>query len=88
MLGWTNQSQALGRRVARGGSRPSLLGLHVVRAPEDGGRVYLIDNEFVNPHFGEGGDNRVFRAYRYSVEEIARAKKPGGLPEIGRPREP
>ena len=29
--------------------------------------------EFVNPHFGEGEDNRVFRAYRYSAEEIERA---------------
>ena len=33
--------------------------------------------EFVNPYFGEGPtgpNNRVFRAYRYSEEEIARAK--------------
>lgn len=33
--------------------------------------------EYVNPYFGEGPNgpnNRVFRAYRYSAEEIARAK--------------
>ncbi len=33
--------------------------------------------EFVNPYFGQGPtglNNRVFRAYRYSEEEIARAK--------------
>jgi hypothetical protein len=33
--------------------------------------------EFVNPYFGEGPtgpNNRVFRAYRYSAEEITRAK--------------
>ena len=33
--------------------------------------------EFVNPYFGEGligPNNRVFRAYRYSKEEIAEAK--------------
>ena len=33
--------------------------------------------EYVNPYFGEGPtgpNNRVFRAYRYSEEEIARAK--------------
>jgi len=33
--------------------------------------------EFVNPYFGDapnGPNNRVFRAYRYSAEEIARAK--------------
>jgi hypothetical protein len=30
--------------------------------------------EFVNPYFGDDGGNRVFRAYRYSTEEIARAK--------------
>jgi len=37
--------------------------------------------EFVNPYFGEGPsgqNNRVFRAYRYSEEEIARAKATGG----------
>jgi arylsulfotransferase ASST len=30
--------------------------------------------EFVNPYFGEGADNRVFRAYRYGTDEIERAK--------------
>ncbi len=37
--------------------------------------------EFVNPYFGEapnGQNNRVFRAYRYSAEEIAKAKATGG----------
>jgi hypothetical protein len=37
--------------------------------------------EFVNPYFGEGPsgpNNRVFRAYRYSAEEIARSKAIGG----------
>ena len=37
--------------------------------------------EFVNPYFGEGPgglNNRVFRAYRYSKEEIAKAKATGG----------
>ena len=37
--------------------------------------------EFVNPYFGEGPsgpNNRVFRAYRYSKEELARAKATGG----------
>ncbi len=36
--------------------------------------------EFVNPYFGEGPNgphNRVFRAYRYSAEEIVRAKATG-----------
>ena len=36
--------------------------------------------EFVNPYFGEGPtgpNNRVFRAYRYSSEEIARAEGAG-----------
>lgn len=36
--------------------------------------------EFVNPYFGEGPtglNNRVFRAYRYSAEEIGRAKATG-----------
>ena len=36
--------------------------------------------EFVNPYFGEGPtgiNNRVFRAYRYSEEEIARARSTG-----------
>lgn len=38
--------------------------------------------EFVNPYFGEtpnGPNNRVFRAYRYSAEEIARAKATGSV---------
>jgi hypothetical protein len=38
--------------------------------------------EYVNPYFGEaptGPNNRVFRAYRYSKEEIARARATGGL---------
>jgi hypothetical protein len=38
--------------------------------------------EFVNPYFGEGPtgpNNRVFRAYRYSAEEIARAKDTGRI---------
>jgi outer membrane protein assembly factor BamB len=37
--------------------------------------------EFVNPYFGEGPNepnNRVFRAYRYSADEVARAKATGG----------
>jgi hypothetical protein len=37
--------------------------------------------EFVNPYFGQGPaglNNRVFRAYRYSKEEIAKAKATGG----------
>ena len=36
--------------------------------------------EYVNPYFGEGPtgpNNRVFRAYRYSEEEIAKAKATG-----------
>lgn len=34
--------------------------------------------EYVNPHFGGSPtNNRVFRAYRYSAEEIARAKATG-----------
>ena len=39
--------------------------------------------EYVNPYFGEGpngANNRVFRAYRYSAEEIARAKATAGAP--------
>ena len=39
--------------------------------------------EFVNPYFGEGPtgpNNRVFRAYRYSEEEIARARATAGVP--------
>lgn len=38
--------------------------------------------EFVNPYFGEapgGLNNRVFRAYRYSAEEIAKAKATGAV---------
>ena len=37
--------------------------------------------ELVNPYFGDGTNdpnNRVFRACRYSAEEIARAKATGG----------
>jgi hypothetical protein len=37
--------------------------------------------EYVNSYFNEapnGLNNRVFRAYRYSAEEIARAKATGG----------
>jgi len=37
--------------------------------------------EYVNPYFGEGPNgstNRVFRAYRYSSDEIAKAKATGG----------
>ena len=37
--------------------------------------------EYVNPYFGEGPNglnNRVFRAYRYSTDEIAKAKAKGG----------
>jgi hypothetical protein len=37
--------------------------------------------EYVNPYFGEdraGSNNRVFRAYRYGADEIARAKATGG----------
>jgi hypothetical protein len=37
--------------------------------------------EYVNPYFGEGPtglNNRVFRAYRYSTDEIAKAKATGG----------
>lgn len=37
--------------------------------------------EYVNPHFGGSPtNNRVFRAYRYSAEEIARAKATGCAP--------
>lgn len=38
--------------------------------------------EYVNPYFGDaptGQNNRVFRAYRYSADEIARAKAAGGI---------
>ena len=37
--------------------------------------------EYVNPYFGDGPtgpNNRVFRAYRYSKEEIERAKATAG----------
>jgi hypothetical protein len=49
----------------------------------DFGRLFEVTHdgelvwEFVNPYFGEGPtglNNRVFRAYRYSEEEIAKAK--------------
>src|SRR5262249_22421131 len=54
----------------------------------DFGRLFEVTSdgelvwEFVNPYFGEGPtgpNNRVFRAYRYSEEEIARARATGGL---------
>jgi hypothetical protein len=38
--------------------------------------------EYVNPYFGDaptGQNNRIFRAYRYSADEIARAKAAGGV---------
>jgi hypothetical protein len=50
----------------------------------DFGRIFEVTTggelvwEFVNPYFGEGpngSNNRVFRAYRYSSEEIAKAKE-------------
>jgi hypothetical protein len=53
----------------------------------DFGRVFEVTSdgelvwEFVNPYFGEapnGPNNRVFRAYRYSADEVARAKATGG----------
>jgi outer membrane protein assembly factor BamB len=37
--------------------------------------------EFVNPYFGDGTNepnNRVFRAYRYSADEVDRARETGG----------
>src|ERR1043166_3778697 len=52
----------------------------------DFGRIFEVTTdgelvwEFVNPYFGEGpagSNNRVFRAYRYSAEEIATAKATG-----------
>ena len=52
----------------------------------DFGRIFEVTTggelvwEFVNPYFGEGPNgpnNRVFRAYRYSSEEIAKAKETG-----------
>jgi hypothetical protein len=51
------------------------------------GRIFEVTSdaelvwEFVNPYFGEGPNgpnNRVFRAYRYSADEVARAKARGG----------
>lgn len=51
----------------------------------DFGRLFEVTHEgelvweFVNPHFGDGPNgpnNRVFRAYRYSEEEIAKARNP------------
>jgi len=53
----------------------------------DFGRLFEVTTEgelvweFVNPHFGQGPtglNNRVFRAYRYSKEEIAKATATGG----------
>jgi hypothetical protein len=53
----------------------------------DFGRLFEVTTEgelvweFINPYFGEGPNgmnNRVFRAYRYSADEIARAKTTGG----------
>ena len=53
----------------------------------DFGRIFEVTTagelvwEFVNPFFGEGPtglNNRVFRAYRYSEEEIAKAKATAG----------
>ena len=53
----------------------------------DFGRLFEVTTEgelvweFVNPYFGQGPtgpNNRVFRAYRYSKEDIARAKATGG----------
>jgi len=39
--------------------------------------------EYINPYFGghpTAQNNRIFRAYRYSAEEIARARATGGAP--------
>ena len=53
----------------------------------DFGRLFEVTSEgelvweYVNPYFNEGPNglnNRVFRAYRYSPDEIARAKATGG----------
>ena len=53
----------------------------------DFGRLFAVTADgklvwdFVNPYFGEGPTgqhNRVFRAHRYSKEEIAKAKATGG----------
>jgi Arylsulfotransferase (ASST) len=52
----------------------------------DFGRIFEVTTggevvwEFVNPYFSEGPNgpnNRVFRAYRYSADEVARAKATG-----------
>ena len=52
----------------------------------DFGRLFEVTREgevvweYVNPYFGDGPNglnNRVFRAYRYSAEEIARARATG-----------
>jgi hypothetical protein len=53
----------------------------------DFGRLFEVTSagelvwEYINPYFGEapqGPNNRVFRAYRYSAEEIERAKATAG----------
>ena len=53
----------------------------------DSGRLFEVTRdgelvwEFVNPYFGDGPtglNNRVFRAYRYSADDIARAKASAG----------
>jgi hypothetical protein len=55
----------------------------------DFGRLFEVTSkgelvwEYVNPYFGDGPNgtnNRVFRAYRYSDEEIDRAKSRAGAP--------
>jgi hypothetical protein len=55
----------------------------------DFGRIFEVTTgsevvwEFVNPYFGDGPNgqnNRVFRAYRYSEEEITRARATAGAP--------
>ena len=54
----------------------------------DTGRLFEVTSdgevvwEYVNPHFGgtpNAQNNRVFRAYRYSAEELERAKATAGL---------
>ena len=56
------------------------------KAEGDFGRLFEVTREgelvweYVNPYFGEGPtgpNNRVFRCYRYSEEEIARVKASG-----------
>jgi len=58
----------------------------------DFGRLFEVTHEgelvweFVNPYFGEapnGLNNRVFRAYRYSEEEVARARATGDASAAG-----